>query len=32
MKGIRIGTVIVISLTSRLSDSDMDTSWQTVRQ
>jgi len=30
MKGIRIGTVIVISLTSRRSD--MDGSWQTVRQ
>ena len=30
MKGIRIGTVIVISLTSRLSD--MAAVWQTVRQ
>ncbi len=30
MKGIRIGTVIVISLTSRLSD--MAASLQTVRQ
>jgi len=30
MKGIRNGTVIVISLTSRLRD--MAGSWQTVRQ
>ena len=30
MKGIRIGTVIATSLTSRLSD--MDASWQTVLQ
>lgn len=30
MKGLRIGTVIAISLTSRLSD--MAAFWQTVRQ
>lgn len=30
MKGLRIGTVIVISLTSRRSD--MAAFWQTVRQ
>ena len=30
MKGLRIGTVIVISLISRLSD--MADFWQTVRQ
>lgn len=30
MKGIRVGTIIVTSLTSRLSD--MDASWHTVWQ